>query len=109
LTLIPKYICQQLNSKNDHAGKFHFLLIFKLKLEVGIISKIDEFATLKHAVWEYLVITSSNHKTSWILDSTLDHLEIMWEVAYEINLFVDLRLGANVELSDCFGVLLEDI
>ena len=70
------------------SGKFHFLFIFKLKLEIGIISKIYELTTLEHAVWEGLVITSSNHKTFWFFDSTLYHLEIMWEVASEINLLV---------------------
>lgn len=49
----------------------------------------DEFSALEHRIRKRLVVTSTNHEGFWMLDTNLDHLEVVWEIASEVNGFVD--------------------
>lgn len=68
--------------------KLHFLLFVKSEWVTSSRLK-DELSALEHRIRKCLVITATNHEGFWMLDTNLDHLEIMWEIASEVNGFVD--------------------
>ena len=70
------------------SSKLHLFLIFKFILEILIAFEIDQLSALEHTVRKCLVISTSDHVHLWVDISTLDHLEVMREIASEINLFV---------------------
>jgi len=58
---------------------------------------IDKGTALEHAVWQCLVVASTDHVHGWVHATQLDHLKIMWEVSHKVNSFVDHRFVWNVE------------
>ena len=71
--------------------ELHLLLVFKLILEVLITFEINQLSALEHTIRQSLVVSSTDHVDLWVDVSALDHLEIVWEVASEIDLLVAER------------------
>jgi len=85
----------------------HTGFVLKEHVSVWLVEWTRQFSTLEHAVWQCLVVTSTDHENSWALLTKLNHLEIMWEVASEIHSSV-LKCSRNhIEDGDGFRVLLE--
>jgi len=67
----------------------HPLLVKELKVISTRIVFINKFAALEHAIRQRFVITTTDHEYTWLLYTHLNHLEIMWKVAFEIDKFMD--------------------
>ena len=70
------------------SGILHVFLGNEIVLRVSL----QQLSTLEHAVWQSFVVTSSNHKDTWIDSANLDHLEVMRKV----SLKVDIAMGDSL-------------
>lgn len=86
----------------------HSLLVDKFQVVVDGWLITDQFLAQKHAVWESFVVTTTEHKDTWLLDANLDHLEIMWKVPSELDIFMVQSLIPGVEYGDWFWIFLKD-
>ena len=87
----------------------HTGLVLKVHLEGWLVEWTDKLSALEHAVGQSLVITSSDHVNFWVLMTQLNHLEIVWEVASEVNGSVSEFSWRHVQDSNGLWVLLEDV
>lgn len=89
--------------------KLHLFLFFKFILETVIASQFFELSALEHGIWQSFIVSTSNHKNLWVDVTNLDHLEIVWKVASEINWSVAQLFWVYIKTSDCLWIFLEDV
>lgn len=90
------------------SGILHPFHLFELEIVVDCRLVWDQLFAHEHAVWKGLVVTTSKHENTWVLDTNLDHLEIMREVASVFDIFVNKILSFGVEYGDGLRIFLED-
>ena len=91
------------------SGEPHSLSLDEFEIVVERLSLFHQLSTEEHAVWESFVITATKHKDSWVLDTNLDHLEIVREITFEVDIFVHNLEGHRVKYSNGFRVFLENV
>jgi hypothetical protein len=64
---------------------FHF---FEFEVVVGGRLVRDKLFAHEHAIWEWLVVTTSEYEYTRVLKTNLNHLEIMREVASVLYVFM---------------------
>jgi len=87
----------------------HSLLVLELQIVCTWIIFAYYFTALKHAIWKSFVVTTTNHKYTWLTESYLNHLEIMWEVSFEINELVNATFVLDIEDWNGPRVFLENV
>lgn len=90
-------------------GEVHSLLLQELEVVGTRVVLVNDLAALEHAIWECLVVATTDHEYTWLLESDLDHLEVVGEVSLEVNKLVHAVFVLDVENGDCPRVLLEDV
>jgi len=66
------------------ACKVHSLFIQELQVVCAWIVFVDELTALEHTIRESFVVATANHEYTWLLNTHLNHLEIVRKVAFEI-------------------------
>ena len=87
----------------------HALLLHKLQIELGRVGLGDHFSALEHAVRQSLEVSAANHEYTWCDLANLDHLEVVREIASELDELVLELTGGRAVRSDRLAVLLENV
>jgi len=91
------------------ASKLQSLFLLELQVVLCRVALRDDLAALEHAIGQSLEVATSDHEYTWAAgDADLNHLEVVREIAAELDELVPDLLGHRIVLSDRLGVLLKD-
>ena len=100
---------KDLSNRMAMARKLHPFPLSELKIVFRRISLGNDLSALEHAIGKGLEVSSSDHEYTWVsADSDLYHLEVVREIATELDELVLDITGRRVVGRNGLRVFLED-